>query len=1169
MVFVHYSFSSLNKSFPHIVILTLFVHLPLKIIAQTSWERAAIVEQVTKNSEGERAGLRPGDKILAWSRSTAHGVIESPFDVDQIEAEQNPRGSLLLEGLSGQEKRIWKMGPGAWGLVLRPSMAQFLLSEYDEVQKLAQTGHWDSSGELLHSLAQRVQPFAPAWLRPWLLSREAEYRARAKQWKDADAAYTDAIQLAARAEPRIAAQLLRSQGDTFLARSQWDKAEDCYRRALNEIEKTSGADLAVAAILTNLGRVAFNRGDSATSGKFHSQALALREQIIPESLDVARSLNNLGTVAWDQGDMTKAEGYHRKAIAIKQNLVPGSLELAASLSNLGVVFMERGEFAQAEDYYIQALAIRQRLAPNTLDVEISFNNLGNLSRERGDLSKAEEYFENALAIQERLAPDSLGIATILNNIGLVLSDRGDLAKAEEYQIKALAIRKKLAPNSIAVAASLSNLAGVAKDRGDLPTAEEYYRQSHAIKQKLAPNSIQVANALNNLGTVAEDSGDFEKADRYYREALALKQRLAPDSITVAISLENVGNVARRRGHLAEAEKCYRQALEIDETLAPDSLDVAGNLENLAEAAVQRGESEKAEALFRQALPIREKLAPEHVRYAETLYNLGSILLKHGRRDEALGFLERAIKSLEIQSTRLGGTEEVRSRFRAEYNSYYLRYIAVLLESRQPERAIHVLERSRARSLLGMLAERDLVFSSDLPISILRERKLNAAAFDRIQAQISELNPRKQADEIERQLFRLRELGAERERIVERIKRASPHYAALQYPQPLELEGIRRSLDPGTVMLSYSVSPDTTHLFVVRPGGTTPGIAVYAIPVAETTLRGHVKQFRALIEEFPRLDSGKLPANRTAVLNKARELYNLLVKPAEAQLVDAERLLIVPDGPLHTLPFSALARNDRQYLIEWKPLHTIVSATVYSEIKRVWNELRRPSMELVAFGNPLYPKAERKAAPGRGVDSEEPSNNERRFNFVDLPFSKNEIEDVGALYPQQKQIYLGPDATEESAKSASPNGRYIHFAVHGFLDERFPLNSGLALTIPEKRVGRENGLLQAWEIFEQVRLQADLVVLSACQTGLGKEMGGEGLIGLTRAFQYAGARSILASLWNVDDLKTAGLMKLFYTALKQDKSKDQALREAQMELLHKRPASHPYFWAPFSLIGYWR
>ena len=174
---------------------------------------------------------------------------------------------------------------------------------------------------------------------------------------------------------------------------------------------------------------------------------------------------------------------------------------------------------------------------------------------------------------------------------------------------------------------------------------------------------------------------------------------------------------------------------------------------------------------------------------------------------------------------------------------------------------------------------------------------------------------------------------------------------------------------------------------------------------------------------------------------------------------------------------------------------------------------------------------------------------RGYRLTPLPATKSEVAAIAELYRGKADTYIGEAATEERAKGVSKDTTYLHFASHGLLDERFPLNSGLALTIPdEMKEGQDNGILQAWEIFERVRIDADLVVLSACETGLGKEMGGEGLVGLTRAFQYAGARSVLASLWSVADETTAALMKRFYGYLKAGESKDAALRHAQLDLV---------------------
>jgi len=180
-----------------------------------------------------------------------------------------------------------------------------------------------------------------------------------------------------------------------------------------------------------------------------------------------------------------------------------------------------------------------------------------------------------------------------------------------------------------------------------------------------------------------------------------------------------------------------------------------------------------------------------------------------------------------------------------------------------------------------------------------------------------------------------------------------------------------------------------------------------------------------------------------------------------------------------------------------------------------------------------------------------------------------VKAVSGLFPGAR-ILLGRDATEEAIKSLAPQARRLHFACHGLLDERFPLNSALAFSIPDHvEEGHDNGLLQAWEIFEDLRLDADLVTLSACDSGLGKEMGGEGLVGLVRAFQFAGARSVLASLWSVSDVSTADLMKRFYGYLREGRSKDEALRAAQTDLIRSRDFAHPYYWAAFQLTGDWK
>ena len=315
-----------------------------------------------------------------------------------------------------------------------------------------------------------------------------------------------------------------------------------------------------------------------------------------------------------------------------------------------------------------------------------------------------------------------------------------------------------------------------------------------------------------------------------------------------------------------------------------------------------------------------------------------------------------------------------------------------------------------------------------------------------------------------------------------------------------------------MLLTYSVGESRSFLFVIEAEGVPgPGLSFYPLAVGREGLAKEVEAFRSLL--------GRPETLLSALQQRGRHLYDLLVRPAEPVLAKADRWLISPDGPLHALPFAALLSGDH-YLAESKPIHIVASAAVYKEIKATRS--KQPSattMELLAVGDPLYPTGLENHAETT-TDPQLQTALRRGLRLDPLPATRSEVKAISELFPGVR-ILLGRDATEEAIKSLAPQARRLHFACHGLLDERFPLNSALALSIPEQlEEGRDNGLLQAWEIFDELRLEADLVTLSACDSGLGEEMGGEGLVGLVRAFQFAGARSVLASLWSVSDVSTA-------------------------------------------------
>jgi CHAT domain-containing protein/Tfp pilus assembly protein PilF len=1019
-----------------------------------------VVEQVAPQSTAQNMGLQPGDVIHSWSRAAAppanphpaRGTIESPFDLAEVEAEQAPRGPVTLAGRRGPQDIAWTFPPVPFGLTVRPVLAEPLLTHFQEGKDLVQAKKVAEGVERWRAAAAEAKQDDHWALAAWFLFSSGKAFAEARMWRDAGAAYEEAVREAdGNAQPRVAAWLLRNWGATLGDGGDVGRPEDCFRRAL-----------------------------------------VLTEKFNPGSLAMARSLNGLGLTVWDRGDIDAAAESLQRALAISQTLAPGSHLLAVNLNNLGLVLWKRG-----------------------------------------DLAGAEEFGRRALAIWEKVDPDSLGVSHSLGLLGTLASHRGDLASAEDYQRRALTIKERLVPGSRSLAMNLNNLGVVAGERGDLAMAADWFGRALAINEKLAPEGLDLALNLDNLGLVARDRGDLATAEDYHRRALAMREKLAPASLDVAMSQSGLGDLTSRRGNLAAAEEHHHRALAI-----------------------------------------RERLAPGSAHEAESLRDLGLIQRQMGRVAEASALFLRALDALETQKAKLGGTQEVRSGFAAKYAAYYHDSIEALIELGQPAEALHVLERSRARSLLALLAERDLLFSADLPPELARERRLSDREYDRVQAQIGRLNAATDDAEIEKLLGRLRELREKREAIAAQIRQASPRLASLQYPQPLDLAGVRSTLDPGTLFLAYSVGKERTVLFAVESSAVPgSGLSVFSLPVGEKALRDNVEAFRRAIQRG---------ARREALVGQAAELYALLIRPAESRVAASERVLLSPDGPLHSLPFAALVRREARtpktapsYLIEWKPLHVVVSATVYAEMQKARLETASRG-RLVAFGDPRYPPLS-KAQADRIGNPEVRSAVTRGLPLTPLPATRLEVEDITGLFPGRAEKYLGEEATEERAKSVGREARYVHFACHGTLDERFPLNSGLALTIPEKPAeGQDNGLLQAWEIFDRVRIDADLVTLSACRTALGKEMGGEGLLGLTRAFHYAGARSVLATLWAVSDRSTPVLMKRFYGYLKAGRSRDEALRAAQIDLIRtaagKRTGadlSHPFRWAAFQLSGDWR
>jgi CHAT domain-containing protein/Tfp pilus assembly protein PilF len=1122
-----------------------------------------ILEELTSDSPGAKAGLQIADRIITYDGKT----LASPAELQEAQENTFRTKEVVLEVRRGEQTLRLHVPQGILAVQVRPELSFEVAKLYEEGKTALKAGgnknetiaKWEAAAKIAQQQGSTIAA-------QWLYRRSGQVHEDQGQWKEACATYLRVLQL---------------------SRESTDRA-------------------AKSRALEDLGRCTRSQNDFRTAEKWFKQAQQI-DAAARDELWVAEDLNNLGAVAYDRGDLVPALDYFTRALRIRELLIPNSLELATTLNGVGAVAQERGDLKSAQDYYSRALAINQQLAPTSLVVAFTLNNLGTVAFRHGDLALAQDYYSRSLTIRERLAPNSLDVAKSLNNVGIIAYDRGDLAAAQDYYMRAVAIKDRLAPNSLTLAIGIDNLGSVAKRRGDLGAAEDYYRRALEINERLAPNSLSVALSFDNLGDVAFDGGDLAAAQAYYSRALPIKERLAPDSLALANSLDNLGDVAYGRSDLATAYDYYTRALDINRRLAPNSLDVASSFINLGEVSLARRNLPETQDFFHRALQIRERLGPESIEVAQVLTKLGNVALLQRQFSDARSIFARAVKTLEAQRGRIPSTE-ARAFLVARYGSAYDGLVQACLSLHDFSAAFSTSERARSRSLLDLLAEARIDIRQGIEPSLLkRERRLQELLNAKAERQTRLLSEKHSGQEAAAAAKDVDALTTEYHELEAKIRTSSPHYAALTQPQPLTLQQIQQQvLDKDSLLLEYSLADEASSLFAVSQNS----IKTYPLP-KRAEIEALARQTYELLTARNQYNASETIQQRNVRILQADNDYRklaarlsqMILAPATSEL-GTKRLLIVADGALLQIPFAALedpAPVSPRPLVTGHQIVSLPSASVIAIQRREFSKRKSAAKQLAIFADPVFaPDDERVAvmahlqearakvriANGKlSRDTFPPQNEESEFERAiqqvairgdrsrihRLPFSREEATSIFAFTGQTDSLMaLDFDANKNTA-SAEEMSRYriVHFATHALLNNDHPELSGVVLSLVDRQGQGINGFLRLNEIYN-LNLPADLVVLSACQTALGKQIKGEGLIGLTRGFMYAGAARVVASLWKVDDEATAELMKRFYGALlKEGQPVPLALRQAQMEMRMQKRWSAPYYWAGFEMQGEWK
>ncbi len=816
------------------------------------------------------------------------------------------------------------------------------------------------------------------------------------------------------------------------------------------------------------------------------------------------------------------EGRALFLLAILLSSATAGAQSAADYNDKGTQAYKASNFQEAVTWFERAL----ELAP---DNDVVRRNLCNaLQGLAQDLARADDFVGAVAQLQRAVAADPQNPSPLVQ-IGAYYLHVGDFSEAIRHLEKSV----KLEPG---LSDAHEVLGGAYYTVGDYGKAELHLRQALDIRQKvLGEEHPDYATSLNELGMLYYKMTDYGKAEPLVRQALDICQKvLGEEHPDYARNLSHLALVYQAMGDYGKAKSLYRQALEIQrKVLGEEHPDYATSLHNLAFLYYTVADYGKAEPLYRRAIEIRRKVrGQEDPSYAQSIWNLAGLLVETNRLGDSLPLFEQALAAYEATRGRIE-TEEFRRSFQGTMEYAYAMAAAAYKKTGDMARCFETVERGRAKGLMDLLATRAAGMGrlGDTTQVAAVEAQLNRLREEQVQVASAPAGEKTRA--IEEVRARSSALEQQRLALVEEKTRLDPELGSLLTVTPPKLDEIQRMLDPGMLLVEYfhacrvkfqDGTLDELWIFVI---GRDAWRCV-SVPVAQEELREAAQAYASQLA-----DSGSKPAEAAALSAK---LHGWLVAPIAEDLAQAQTAVVVPWDVLYYVPFGSLALEGGEPLSATKQVVVSPSAGVYRYVlpKRASNHAN-----LLALGNPRTPQAP-------------------------LQEAEREARAIAALFGDS-EVLLQSDATETAVRSWVRDADVVHLACHGILNEKLPQFSHLLLTADEQNDGK----LEMHEIFGLDWSGVSLVTLSACSSGTGKLGAGNDIIGLTRGFMFAGAPSVLATLWEVDDESTRLFMEEFYRQYTSGKSKPESFQIAQNKLRTDPKWSHPYFWAPFVLWGDWR
>ena len=922
----------------------------------------------------------------------------------------------------------------------------------------------------------------------------------------------------------------------------------------------------------------------AAAASYQIKVVALREATASDKQHVEAQR------AFDEAQKLRSQSdatAKRAAIAKYQESIPGfqsssdGYRQTLAVHASGVAYFDLNEPRNALRCFEEALALAQKVGDERLEAPIE-TFLGASFETLGEISKSHAHFERARVLSGRLG-DKPTQGSAFTSIGKLHSEAGDFQGALDYYLQALPLFADL-PARRAIA--LNNIAAAYNSLGEPERALDYLQQSIELMKRGTDRAAET-QTLNNIGYAYNRLEKYRDAQDYYNQALAMAQKIGNRSLE-AQSLDLLGASYSDMGQPQKALEFHQQSLEIQRTTKNVRREML-SYGNLGHVYNLLGQPEKALDRYNQALAISRNIGD--------LNSAANYLEGRARGEQKLGNLTEARKDIEeslslIETVRArSDSQSLRASYLASKEKAYELYVDVLMQlhakdpsARHDAEALQASERGRARSLLELLNEAPADIEQGVGVDLVkRERELRQAINAKAQRQIQLKAQNGNKQEIATFDKEIRALEDEYQQVQVAVRKASPAYAALTQPQPLGLKEIQQLLEPNTMLLEYSLGDERSYVWAV----TQDSLKTFVLPKGEDIKNVAQRVYQSLTArsvmkslETPEQRQQRIAQADSEFAKASTELGQMILDPAAGEF-GTKRLVVVADGALQYVPFAALpkAGSTLPIIVD----HELVSLPSASSlaIQRQTLANRKPAPKGVAvIADPVFSAGDSRFKPGAAATATADdtriiehagSGSSGPLRIRRLPFTRQEADRILAVAPAGSNLRAVDFRASRSIATSGElsNYRYVHFATHGYLDTSRAGLSAIVLSLVDEQGKPQDGFLRTHDIYN-LKLPAELVVLSACETGLGKDVKGEGLEGLTRGFMYAGARRIVVSLWNVNDKATAGLMQHLYAGmLKNKKTPAAALRAAQIEMLGVKQWESPYYWAAFVMQGEWR